>query len=181
MIAVAVASRLAYRIGQVRGYLVDNNPPVVPQSVLALLLPGTIKVFRQLPAGEQRHLLAVHGLLLEQAASEDLLRAGLLHDLGKVYNGQRIDLASRCLKVVMNTVAPELLTWISQHPAPPWWGTGLWIAGNHARIGAKFLKEPGYSTHVCWLVAHHEKANAQDIDLAQLTAADNSRMAIPRR
>ncbi|MGI8405529.1 MAG: HD domain-containing protein [Thermomicrobiales bacterium] len=158
-----------------------GSGPTLSRCVQDSLLPGTTEIFQQLSEGDQRHLLAVHALLIDERAREDVLRAGLLHDIGKVYNGQRIGVASRCLKVLMSTVTPGVLASVTQRPMPPWWGAGLWIAGNHARVGAQMLEELGYSARVCWLVAHHEDTGVNDIGLAQLGAADNSQMTVPPR
>ncbi len=100
--------------------------------------------------------------------------AGLLHDIGKAYNGRRVRFADRCLNVMVGKAAPRYYPHLALVPSPPCFGVGLWIARNHGRLGAGIAHDLGYSPRVCWMIRHHDDVSITDPELALIVAADNT-------
>ncbi len=129
--------------------------------------------FRALPAFHQRHLCRVYRLLQrEGVADPDLLKAGLLHDLGQAADG-KVRLPDRVALVLLRRLAPRLLRRLARRPASGW-RRGLALAEHHAALGAELAASLGCPPRVCWLIRHHEdEALARhDRDLSVLMAAD---------
>ncbi|MGC4191605.1 MAG: HD domain-containing protein [Thermomicrobiales bacterium] len=154
----------------------------MPTDIAIYLRPGTIERFRALMSADQRHLLAVGQRLRADGACTDLWVAGLLHDLGKTYQGHHVRLLDRGLWVIAAHV-PPIARRIRRQATMPRIGSGIWIAAHHAALGNAMLRELGYNERICTLVALHEddELAAVDPDLAQLRAADNAPSAIPTR
>ncbi len=172
-------SHLGFRLAQAWAFRRNRMPPYLPEPVRNDLQGDGVNAFVRLTPADQRHLIAVHAMLRASHASEDVRLAGLLHDIGKVHDGRHIGFRDRCLKVLMHMLLPRLLDRIASVSDPPLGLGGLWVACNHARLGATAAAKLGYSDRVCWLIEHHEDTHVHDRELAALKAADGSRMAIP--
>ncbi|MGN6486051.1 MAG: HD domain-containing protein [Thermomicrobiales bacterium] len=170
----------AYRLGQAAAFARPQSRPEMPTEIALCLRPGTVERFRQLPAADQRHLLAVGASLRETGASQDLWIAGLLHDIGKCHRGRHVHLLDRGVWVFSSHIRP-LARRIRELPDMPRAGSGLWIAAHHAALGATTLRELGYSERICTLVAAHEDAvlAQTDPELASLRLADDARHSVP--
>jgi hypothetical protein len=140
-----------------------------------VLTPQQQSAFLSLPIYDQRHLCAVYRYLRNSGVSDrDLLRAGLLHDLGKASLGGRVTLLDRTLNVLLGAFAPALRDRLARLPAPRW-RLGLALALHHPQLGADWASHLGCSERTCWLIAHHADDPApDDPDLQRLIAADHA-------
>lgn len=141
----------------------------------ATLTPAQRAAFLMLPVYDQRHLCRAFRHLRDSGiADTELLRAVLLHDLGKAALGGRVTLLDRALNVALDRIAPRTLDRLARLPAPRW-RRGLALAVHHPRLGAEWAAELGCSARTCWLIAHHaDEPPPIDADLALLTSADQS-------
>lgn len=153
--------------------------PRLPEHLDALLAshltaPQTA-AFRALPIHDQAHLGRVCQSLLDRGAQDpDLLRAALLHDLGKVGPDGRVGLLDRALRVILARLAPSLLDRLAEYPAPRW-RAGLARAVHHPWLGADQAAAVGCSARTCWLIAHHhDRPLPDDAGLRLLVTADEA-------
>jgi HD domain len=128
-----------------------------------------------LNAFDQTHLVRVWQWLVDLAVEDqDLLTAGLLHDVGKVDGNARVRLVDRGLKVVLRAAWPGLLDRLSR-PGGPRWAAGLYLAVHHPELGAQRARALGCSERVCWLIEHHEtQPDFGDPGLRLLRQADRA-------
>ncbi|MGE5620338.1 MAG: HD domain-containing protein [Sphingomonadaceae bacterium] len=112
------------------------------------------ELFRRMQPADQRHSVQVLRTLLEAGvADEDLLKAALLHDVGK----------SRCrIGVVHRTVAVLLQVLFGELPPFAYQRRGAWwmpfhVLANHPRIGAAMLSQAGSPERVWRLVELHQQ------------------------
>ena len=112
-------------------------------------------MFTKLPVPDQNHSLRVLEALLEDGESEpDLLKAALLHDIGKSLHP--LKRWERVLTVLLPVVAPRLAKR---------WGEGepigikrsLVVLDQHPEWGAEILQNAGCRENLIWLVNNHEQ------------------------
>ncbi len=166
--------RMRFRFFQARAFLFASNAPDLPADVCRLFRPGCEDQFRRLSAGEQRHLLAVHAVLSDVRASEEVKVAGLLHDIGKAYGDHRVRFPDRCMNVMLGRLAPRNDVDMSLAQSPPRFAVGLWLARNHEPLGAGIAYDLGYSPRIRWLILHHDDVSTTDPGLVLIVAADNT-------
>jgi len=138
-----------------------------------------LSLFQQLLAADQNHGLRVLRSLKSEGESDpDLLKAALLHDLGKMrYPLRRWE---RVLAVLATGFFPRRLqTWGKKNP------TGIFrplvVLQQHPRWGAELAEAAGSSARTIWLIHNHEKelsdGDSPDGDLTllrKLQTADNN-------
>lgn len=151
--------------------------PIDVTPMQAYLTLQAAATFATLPAGDQRHALAVARQLEVQGAPPNVITAGLLHDIGKAVPGSPVHIADRIAKVVLARVAPGRLHRIAAWDTPRWPLGGLWVLSRHARHGGELVRRWGYPERVAWLVEHHEDRNTGDEQLNLLVAMDDGRPA----
>ena len=166
--SVAAATQVwrlwVYRLRQ---FFVGWRATVQPTELAAALtdLPTPARArFQQLPKDAQRHSLNVLQMLQQQAGastelSPDLAAAALLHDIGKLAAdeaGLRINVWTRGLLVLAETVTPQLLTRWAAPDVRQGWRYLLYVHQMHPAIGAQWAKEWGCSVLTCWLIEHHQ-------------------------
>lgn len=171
-------SKIAYRIWQYRQSFNHSPGDEDWEKINQILSPMEVDLFRRLPIPDQNHSLRVLGSLEEQAEKDPgLLKAALLHDVGKILHP--LKRWERVFAVLVRRFFP--------HRAAIW-GEGnpkgflrpLVVIQQHARWGADLAAAAGSSDQVVWLIGNHEqepspgKQNHPDADLLmKLQAVDN--------
>ena len=107
-----------------------------------------LALFEEQSRADRRHAERVAALLLARGHSDPLLlRAALLHDLGKA--GRGVTLSSRVLWVLAGRASPRLRATLARRG-------GAWAAlADHAAVGASRLRAAGVDPRVVALVAEH--------------------------
>lgn len=132
------------------------------------------QLLERLSPFDRRHALAVYDWLSARGvADSDLLQAGLLHDVGKADERTRVRLLHRVGLVVGRWFAP---VWLARHWTPPHDKRllhGLYLARNHASLGAISAARAGASQRCCALIAAHDHPGPHsDQQLQLLCLAD---------
>jgi putative nucleotidyltransferase with HDIG domain len=146
--------KLGYRVRQ---FWQSFDPSLTQQDwdrVRLFLSPVEIVLFTKLPVSDQNHSFRVFNSVLEAGESdEDLLKAALLHDIGKGLHPLRR--WERVFSVLMNGFFPELaLSWGKGEPAGL--KRPLVIIHQHPDWGAGLASEAGCSEDLVWLIQNHE-------------------------
>lgn len=118
------------------------------------LSESELAVFERMQPADQKHSIGVLRSLLAAGVSDpSLLRAGLLHDVGK--SRVRISVVHRTVAVILRALLgriPSFLVWNSPdgEPAP------FYVLENHPRLSASMLARIGCEERV-WRLAelHH--------------------------
>lgn len=171
-----VSISLPYRLRQVRAYSATSQSDAPPLSADAQhrLTEPMAHQFRILPAGDQRHLIAVYERLLTETDEDDTITAGLIHDVGKACAKCRITLIDRGLHVILSRAAVTPYRWFAKQETSPAWCRGLHRLANHAERGALAAEQAGYNDRVVYLVRYHERGgDPTDTQLTLLRHADD--------
>ncbi len=171
-------SRFKYRFWQfwhsLKGYPGEKEW----QRVKRVLSPEELSLFQQLPTPDQNHSLRVLKTLeADHEADPDLLKAALLHDLGKI----KLPLRrwERVFAVLVMAIFPvRYLKWGMGDP------TGikraLVVIKQHPRWGADLAENAGSNPMTVWLIRNHETrlpggshSNDDLLLLNKLKKADN--------
>ncbi|NOQ40166.1 MAG: HD domain-containing protein [Anaerolineales bacterium] len=172
-------SKVSYRVWQFwQGF--KRSPREGDQEALnTILFPEEQHLFQQLPAADQNHSLRVFRSLQIQGEDDpDLLKAALLHDLGKT----RYPL--RRWERVFAVLAAGLFPRRAQV-----WGEGkatglrrpLVIIKQHPQWGADLAQSAGSNPRTVWFIRNHERdlpegssSDEELILLRKLQTADNT-------
>jgi putative nucleotidyltransferase with HDIG domain len=131
------------------------------------------QLLRRLTPFDRAHHLRVYQLLVKSGHSDpDLLRAALLHDIGKADEAGRAHIGHRTMRVLLHLVGRRWLHRLAtQRGAGP--RHGLYLALHHARLGASLALAAGATERCCDLIARHERRDVlNDPLLTALIAAD---------
>ena len=146
---------ILYRVNQFLRQVRRGPDPAIDAALRALLTDEQWRLVQRLTPADRRHLLAVHAELVRDGWRDpDLLRAALLHDVGKAGNLRRVGLSHRVANVLLNAFAPSLLARMAD-PDDRGWRQGLYLARHHAALGAEMARTAGVSERTSWLIAHH--------------------------
>lgn len=145
----------------------------MPDELAIRLLPGTEELVRDLSVADQAHSIAIALELLDHDASDALVMAGLLHDIGKLSKPHRITVLHRIAYVVMRRVAPPSIEWLRDLTEPPRGLEGMWALAVHDITGARIVGDLGYGERVQWHVRHHQARDVDDPELEFLQALDD--------
>jgi putative nucleotidyltransferase with HDIG domain len=113
-----------------------------------------LELFYRMEPADQRHSVEVLRTLLRDGTDDQhLLKAALLHDIGK--SRSRITVLHRTLAVLARAIFGR---W---HLIPAWpsesgWWTPFYVMSNHPRIGASMLAKAGCDERVWRLVELHQ-------------------------
>ena len=131
-----------------------RSRPVLSSVSQVHLNPREEQLFlRQSPA-DQRHAVAVFERLRANGNEDpELLRAALLHDVGKTDG--RIRLWHRVSYVLLGWATPSLLESLSR--SADRWAKPFSVLRNHEERGAALAGEAGAASRVVSLIAHHHK------------------------
>jgi hypothetical protein len=131
--------------------------------------------FMALPIHDRAHLVRVaRTLVASGTATDDLVVAGLLHDIGKVDGKHHIRLIDRALKVCLEQVAPRLLDRLAGQTRRVPLCSGLVLAVHHPEIGSERARLLGCTERTCWLIKNHDNLALADPDLQRLIDVDRS-------
>ena len=145
--------------------------------VKSVLTPAEIELFLQLPIPDQNHSIRVLIILKSQGERDpDLLKAALLHDIGKIkYPLQRWE---RVFSVLITGFFPNRIqNWGNGNPAGL--ERPLVVINHHPDWGAEFAENVGSSPQTIWLIRNHEKEKPEGSSperkklLLKLQQADN--------
>jgi hypothetical protein len=144
-----------YRILQTLRQVTSWDDPEVDSSIRTLLNAEQWRLVQRLSPADRRHLLTVHRELVRQGFTDPhLLRAALLHDIGKADDRGRVTLAHRIMKVALRWSMPGVLSYMARENRG-WLAHGLHLALHHPGLGANRARLTGASERTCWLIAHH--------------------------
>lgn len=163
---------LFHRLHQISLALRQRTAPTAPPD----LFPNqaTWRLFRDLHAHDQRHLLAVYRKAVTAGLPTLVCQAGLLHDIGKVtLTRTRISLVARIAHVLLGRLFPVLGKSIAANSSP-WTGVGMRLAADHARIGADRLRALGVDERICHIVEVHDDSSQSDPDIRRLQGIDSA-------
>ncbi len=111
-------------------------------------------LFTRMEPADQRHSVQVlRSLLAEGIDDESLLKAALLHDVGK--SRCRITLVHRTVAVLTEALWGTLPGFEVRGDRESWW-LPYYVLANHPRIGASMLAQAGTEERVWRLVEMHQ-------------------------
>lgn len=143
-----------YRVRQGLNNLNARAQPSDWALVNRYLSPVELELFSRMEPADQRHSVNVlRSLLARDITDAALLKAGLLHDVGK--SRCKIGIVYRTLAVLLTAVfggLPEFLTWQSRESIL----TPFYVIENHPRIGASILVKAGCEERVWRLTELHQ-------------------------
>lgn len=146
--------RAAYRIRQGLNNLTAEMRPRDRQLASQYLSTGEQAFFDRMDPADQRHSVDVLRTLLDSAETDPhLLKAALLHDVGK--SRCRIGTVHRTLAVLARALTGGRRLPVTWPPGPGWW-TPFYVISNHARIGASMLAKSGCEERVWRLAELHQ-------------------------
>jgi hypothetical protein len=145
----------------------------IDAALRAVLQPPEWALVARMTAGDRAHLFDTRRRLEATGCHDpDLLKAAVLHDIGKVDDRGRVYLAHRVTVVLLRRCAPRLLDLLAGSGVAGW-RYGFYLAIEHPRVGAELARLAGCDSRVCWLIAHHQdEAASSDAGLALLQAVD---------
>jgi len=161
------------RVEQFVATLTHRHSDEIDQRLQALLGDDAQwRLVARLAPYDRTHHLQVHDLLVARGCTDpDLLRAALLHDVGKARGRRRVCRWHRVARVVGRWVSPRLWRRLSHTPNRV--TLGLYLTEHHARLGAASVRAIGVSERCCNLIARHEDPQPTgDALLDALIAAD---------
>ncbi len=164
-----------WRIRQFAHTLQSKSDPAVDAQLQRLLASDEQwELMSRLTPFDRAHHLRVYTLLVSSGHDNpDLLRASLLHDVGKADERGRVTPLHRAAHVLLGWLAPGLLVRLADDSG--WFRHGLWLSLRHAEVGAALAAGAGASERCCALIASHadQDTHADPLLLALITA-DNA-------
>ena len=167
-------NNLTYRIQQFKLAIDPHIQPVQIKELSPYLNGSQITFFKKMQPSEQRHAYEVlEKLKAEGCDHPDLLRAALLHDVGKIL--YPLKPWERAMVVITQQIAPSLTIQLGQRK-PIGFFKAFVVAANHSEWGADLISKTGASEILVDLIRNHENNPAPDQDhlLSCLQKADDA-------
>ncbi len=118
------------------------------------LTPEELGAFSRMPPADQRHSLDVYYTLVRAGKTHpELLKAALLHDIGKAEG--EIRLWHRVAIVLIRAVFPRALKWLA---VPNGWRYPFYVHYYHPVLGAEMARKLGCSPLTVELILRHQPA-----------------------
>lgn len=143
----------------------------------ALLSPSELALFEQYSLADQWHSYRVLRMLCEAGHTQpDLLRAALLHDIGK--SRVRLSLVDRTLIVAAEVIAPDTVKAWGQEMSDGW-KRPFAVRAHHPAWGAEMAAAAGSTPGVVELIRRHaddgpwDESQPIEASLAALQWADD--------
>lgn len=168
-----IAGRAAGRIAQGLVYLAPKPAERVDAELRRLLEPAELALTTDLSVSDRAHMLAVYRRLVRSGCQDpDLLKAALLHDIGKADRGARVGLVHRTIAVLLRASSPALLLRLATG-GDSGWRRPFRLIVDHPAIGARNARDAGCNERVCWLIEQHHAVDAGgDTAVQALQSAD---------
>jgi hypothetical protein len=146
---------MSYRAGQFLHLLTAKRKREHRRFVYEILDSSMAALFFRMSDPDQSHSVRVFQTLVDQGEEgEDLLRAALLHDVGKSLHPLRA--WERSLVVVTNRIFPnQVLKW--GHDEPYGWRKPFVVALQHPEWGAALVQQEGGSETLVTLIRYHQE------------------------
>jgi hypothetical protein len=171
-------SRLTYRSRQFWNALISPNKRVRNEVLMDTLSPAQLMLFRRMQPSEQIHAYNVFKRLAAEGHTDpDLLRAGLLHDVGKIL--YPLSIFERVMIVIGKRFFRKAAKEWAEGPL-----SGLRrafvVAERHPDWGADLAKQAGAPDPTVELIRRHQETPIDhpmpgiESQLADLQAADNA-------
>jgi len=148
-----LGKRILYRIGQVIRGLWPRLSAADKAEVARWLTPEQVKLWNRQSRRDRSHSLRVLRTLQAQGwDAAPLMRAALLHDVGKVQ--ARLTVIHRSAWVLATHIAPHWAqTWLAR---PKGWRHPFWVLAEHPHLGAQLARAAGVDEQTLWLIEHHQ-------------------------
>ncbi|NBG87028.1 HD domain-containing protein [Isachenkonia alkalipeptolytica] len=141
---------MLYRIKQFFRGVFAKVTPEEQVFLKAYLTKGEALLFRRLRVGEQRHSLNIaYDCLKEAPKNRILIKAALLHDVGKI--NSNLTLVHKALVVVITKLP------IPKRMLPKFLQKALYYKQQHPALGAELLNNVGTEASVVFLTRHHHR------------------------
>jgi putative nucleotidyltransferase with HDIG domain len=114
---------------------------------------------------DRRHSMDLYELLRAQGASNEMLVAALVHDVGKGH-------IATWHRVAFVALGP--LNGVLASPTGARWRRALWRLRTHAETGAEMLRRAGSSARVVAIVEAHTRSRSSDPEIEAFIRADDS-------
>jgi hypothetical protein len=151
------AHRAYYRVWQFSQAVRAAVTPDESGLVSSLLSEPEQELFEAMPLVDQRHCLDVFYSLKRRSCDDKaVLKAALLHDAGKSYNGRTMRLSERVAVVLLDAVWTRIVVLLASAD-PNSSRYGFYLHANHERLGAVLLSRAGSEPDVITLVSEHER------------------------
>jgi hypothetical protein len=149
----AIVRAWAARAGQVGYSLVARWARTKPPRLEHVLTSKERALYERLDHADRAHALRVLSRVEKAGLTHPaLLKAALLHDVGKADAGIR--LPHRILRVALGAAMPRLLARLGARPHG--WQRPFYMLAHHAAVGAAWLEAVGSDELTVNLVRYHE-------------------------
>ena len=150
-------SKIGYRVWQFWQSLQKPPRPDELKKAQNILNPIELELFLKLPFPDKNHSLRVFSSLESAEETDpDLLKAALLHDIGKTCHP--LKRWERVFAVLVGGLLPrKAVDWGQKDPEGI--HRALVVIHQHPVWGAELAEKAGTNQRVIWLIRHHEVAD----------------------